>query len=208
MSGAIIYLDTETTGLKPEEGNRIISIGCVKVVDGEVVATFTSRFNPEGRKSLPGAFQTHGITDEELLTEPTFKEKADELLAFLGDAKIVIHNAPFDLGFLNSEFGLLGKPPIEGARVEDTKAMAAELIKAGVLLVEKTHLDVLCRQFGIDRGLRDARHNSLEDAHLVRLIHPVLKALENQIDRQSKPEGPGAVERLNQQLQRDGTLQR
>ena len=106
-----IFLDTETTGLFPEQGDRVIEIGCVELVNRKLTGnTLHLYLNPD-RDSHEDALRIHGITTEFLQDKPRFAEVADEFLQFVSDAELIIHNAPFDLGFLNKELSLLGRPP-------------------------------------------------------------------------------------------------
>ena len=127
-----IVFDTETTGLSPENGDRIVEIGCVELVNRKPTGRHLHLYlNPE-RESDEGALRVHGLTTEFLSDKPKFAEVADEFLAFTAGADIVIHNAPFDLGFINHELARLGKPPFEGqvASIIDTLAMAKEMYPA------------------------------------------------------------------------------
>lgn len=156
-----IVLDTETTGLEPEEGHRIIEIGCVELIGRRRTGqTFHRYLNPE----LPiprESTEIHGIRDEDVADCPVFHEVADELLAFLTGAELVIHNAPFDLGFLNKELEWAGRPLIEDRWVVDTLKDARNLHPG-----QKNDLDSLCARYEVDNRDRE-KHGALLDSELL-----------------------------------------
>ncbi len=157
-----IVLDTETTGLDPAQGHRIIEIACVEMIGRRLTKNnFYKRIHPE-RAIDEGATQVHGITLEDLQNEPKFADVADEFLAYVGDAELIIHNAPFDVGFLNAELARLKKPAITTlCKVTDTLAMARELHPG-----KKNSLDALCDRYEIDNSARTL-HGALMDAELL-----------------------------------------
>ena len=159
-----VVLDTETTGLDPLAGNRVVEIGCIELVN--LVATGRSLqlyLNPE--MPMPaGAQEVHGLSDEFLADKPLFADKADELLEFLGDAQLVIHNAQFDLGFLNAELTRAGKPKLTNAYV-DTVSMARRKFPG-----QRASLDSLCDRFGIDNTKR-TKHGALLDSELLAEVY-------------------------------------
>jgi DNA polymerase-3 subunit epsilon len=158
-----IFLDTETTGLDPAQGHRIIEIAAVEVINRRLTQNrFHVYLNPD-REIDPGAQQVHGITLESLLDKPHFPDIVDELLAFVSGAELVIHNAPFDVGFLNNELGQIGRDKIETAcgGITDTLKMAKEL-RPG----QRNNLDALCRHYGVDNSGRTL-HGALLDAELL-----------------------------------------
>jgi DNA polymerase-3 subunit epsilon len=160
-------LDTETTGLDPALGHRIIEIGCVEMLGRRLTGQrFHSYVNPE-REIDAGAMQVHGITNERVANEPVFGAIAAELIDFIRGAELVIHNAAFDVGFLNQELSLLGLEPV--ARicdgVIDTLKMAREM-RPG----RKNNLDALCKDFGIDNSGRQL-HGALLDAELLAEVY-------------------------------------
>lgn len=158
-----IFLDTETTGLEPALGHRIIEIAAVEVINRRLTRNhFHVYLNPE-RDIDAGAQEVHGITLEFLQDKPRFAEIVDELLGFVDGAELVIHNAPFDVGFLNHELGMLGRPKIETCceGVVDTLKMAKEM-RPG----QRNNLDALCRHYGIDNSARTL-HGALLDAELL-----------------------------------------
>jgi DNA polymerase-3 subunit epsilon len=160
-----IVLDTETTGLDPYRGHRLVEIGCVELVNripsGQ---TFHRYFNPE--RSMPAeAFAIHGLGDDFLKDKMFFAEVADELTAFLGDAPLVAHNASFDLGFLNAEFERAGRPPIARERLVDTLLIARRKHPGG-----SNRLDDLCARYAIDNSHR-TKHGALLDAELLAEVY-------------------------------------
>ena len=163
-----IILDTETTGLDPQSGHRIIEIGCVEVINRRLTGTTFHRYiNPE-RPIDRGAEEVHGLTSEFLQDKPKFVEIIDEFLAFIEGAELVIHNAPFDTGFLNAEFKLLKrrlKNLEEYCQITDTLAMARKMHPG-----QRNSLDALCKRYGIDNAGRDL-HGGLLDANLLALTY-------------------------------------
>lgn len=160
-----IVLDTETTGLDPVEGHRIIEIGCVELIDHFPTGNSKQFYvNPE-RLVPVDSQRVHGITDEFLADKPLFGHIVDELLDFIGDAPLVIHNASFDLKFLNHEFDRLGKPLLSYGRAIDTIEIAKSRIPGA-----RYSLDELCRRFNIDISVR-AKHGALLDAELTAQVY-------------------------------------
>lgn len=160
-----IVFDTETTGLDPSDGHRVIELGCVELIDhlpsGE---TFHAYLNPE--RDVPMESQrVHGLSDEFLADKPIFAEIVDPFLDFLGDAPLVIHNASFDIKFINAELGRITRPPIPLARAIDT----IEIAKAKLPGVRYS-LDELCKRFGIDLTAR-TKHGALLDAELTARLY-------------------------------------
>lgn len=162
-----IVLDTETTGLDPAQGHRVIEIGCVELIGRRLTGQrFHTYINPE-RDIDAGAMQVHGITNERVAEEPLFARVAPELLDFIRGAELVIHNAAFDVGFLNAEFGLmkLGKVSDYCPSVTDTLRQAREM-RPG----RRNSLDALCKDFGIDNSGRQL-HGALLDAELLAEVY-------------------------------------
>jgi DNA polymerase-3 subunit epsilon len=158
-----IFLDTETTGLSPEQGDRVIEIGCVELVNRKLTGkTLHLYLNPD-RESHEDALRIHGITSEFLKDKPRFAEAVDEFLEFVSDAQLIIHNAPFDLGFLNKELSLLGRPPLKDyvSGVLDTLALAKEMFPG-----KRNSLDALCSRLEVDNSGRSL-HGALLDAELL-----------------------------------------
>lgn len=156
-----IVLDTETTGLKPEDGHRIIEIGALEMVNHVPTGkTFHIYINPE-RDIEAGAMAVHGITDERVANEPLFAEVVDDFLEFIGTSPLVIHNAPFDMGFINAELIKCGRAALPNDRAVDTLVMARRKFPGG-----QASLDALCRKFGIDNSHREL-HGAMIDTDLL-----------------------------------------
>ena len=157
-----VVLDTETTGLDPALGHRIIEIACVEMVNRRLTRNnFFKRVHPE-REIDKGATDVHGITLEDLAHEPKFAEIADEFLTYVAGAELIIHNAPFDVGFLNAELRRLKKPPVTAnCTVTDTLAMAKDLHPG-----KRNNLDALCDRYQVDNSARTV-HGALLDAELL-----------------------------------------
>ena len=162
-----IFLDTETTGLDASAGDRIIEIGCLEMVNRRLTGRRLHHYlNPE-RRSHEDAVKVHGLTDEFLADKPKFAQVCDEVLEFLHGADVVIHNAPFDVGFLEAELRRVGKAPFAArvARVTDTLTMAREMFPG-----KSNSLDALCRRFEVDNSHRDL-HGALIDAALLAEVY-------------------------------------
>ncbi|MEJ5232034.1 MAG: DNA polymerase III subunit epsilon [Geminicoccaceae bacterium] len=160
-----VVLDTETTGLDPAEGHRIVEVAAVELIDHLPSGrTFQSYLDPE-RDVPEEAARVHGLTREFLQGYPTFAEAADEFLAFLGDSPLVIHNAAFDLKFLNAELARLGREPLPPSRVIDTLALAQRRFPGA-----PASLDALCRRFAIDASARTL-HGALLDCQLLAEVY-------------------------------------
>ena len=162
-----IILDTETTGLNPKSGDRIIEIGCVEMVNRRLTGNnFHYYINPE-RDSDPGALAVHGLTTEFLSDKPKFSDIVDTLCDFVRDAEIIIHNAPFDLGFLDAEFERLGKTNFMACvhQVTDTLAQAKELFPG-----KRNSLDALCERYQVSNAHRTL-HGALLDAELLAEVY-------------------------------------
>jgi DNA polymerase-3 subunit epsilon len=158
-----IVLDTETTGLSAEGGDRIIEIGCVELLNRKLTGNNLHYYlNPE-RDSHEDALRVHGISNEFLRDKPKFAEVAEEILAYLQGAELIIHNAAFDLGFLNKELERIGKPPLASfvAGVIDTLALAKDMFPG-----KRNSLDALCDRLGVDNSGRTL-HGALLDAELL-----------------------------------------
>jgi DNA polymerase III subunit epsilon len=163
-----IIFDTETTGLNPREGHRLVEIGCIEMINrfptGKV---FHHYLNPE--RDMPiEAFEIHGLSSDFLKDKPLFASLADELETFLADAQLVAHNAGFDIGFINAEFARVGKPTISMDRVVDTVQLARRKFPGG-----RNSLDALCDRFGIDRSQR-VKHGALLDAEILAEVYAEL----------------------------------
>ena len=158
-----IFLDTETTGLSPDGGDRIIEIGCVELFNRKLTGNNLHFYLNPGRDSHEEALKVHGITTAFLKDKPTFDAVADELMAYLQGAEIIIHNAPFDIGFLNKELELMGRSSLTGmvGDVIDTLVMAKEMFPG-----KRNSLNALCDRLGVDNSGR-VLHGALLDAELL-----------------------------------------
>jgi len=156
-----IVLDTETTGLDPSKGDRLVEIGAVEIVNQIATgAVFHALINPE-REVPEEAFRVHGHSTASLADKPVFAAVVDEFLAFIGEDRLVIHNAEFDMRFLNAELATLGRPPIPADRVTDTLLLARRKHPGA-----PNNLDALCDRYRIDRSRR-VRHGALLDAEIL-----------------------------------------
>ena len=165
FAARLVVLDTETTGLDPRSGDRVVEIGCVELV-GCVPSgrEFHCYINPM-RAMPPGAEKVHGLSEAFLADHPPFPAHAIRLHEFLGDAPVIAHNAPFDIGFLDHEFGRCGHPPIGHARSIDTLVLARSRLPGA-----KHSLDALCLRYAIDRAAR-VKHGALVDARLLAEVY-------------------------------------
>ncbi|WP_308367807.1 MULTISPECIES: DNA polymerase III subunit epsilon [unclassified Microbulbifer] len=204
-----VVLDTETTGLDPKSGHRIIEIGCVEVVNRKLTGRHYHQYvNPE-RQVDDGAIEVHGITNEFLEDKPVFAQIADEFMTFCEGAELVIHNAPFDVGFIDWELKRLGSPRwksvIAHCGVLDTLALAREKHPG-----QKNSLDALCKRYFVDNSQRDL-HGALLDAEILADVYLTMtggqtdlmlaqsgerksEAGENQSEQRDP--APGAIRRL------------
>jgi len=156
-----IVLDTETTGFDPTVGHRMVEIGCVELIGGLRTGNFFHTYlNPE--RDIPDeAYRIHGISNEFVKDKPVLSQKIDEFLEFIGDSQLVIHNAAFDMKFINHEMGHLGFPPIPMTRATDTVLIARKKFPGS-----PASLDALCKRFSIDLSTR-TKHGALLDAELL-----------------------------------------
>lgn len=162
-----IFLDTETTGLSPESGDRIIEIGCVELVNRRLTGRKIHFYvNPQRRNSTD-AYAVHGLSDEFLADKPLFEHIVDELIEFVRDAEIIIHNAAFDVGFLDAELRRVGRPPFleHGVRVTDSLSMARDSYPG-----KSNSLDALCKRFEVNNAMREL-HGALLDAGLLAEVY-------------------------------------
>lgn len=162
-----IILDTETTGLNPETGDRLVEVGCVEIIGRQLTGRTLHRYiNPE-RPSSEEAVRVHGLTDAFLADKPKFAEIADELIAFIRDAEVIIHNAAFDVGFIDAELRRLGQPGLRqhAASVTDTLLLAREMYPG-----KANSLDALCKRLEVDNSNR-AVHGALLDAGLLAEVY-------------------------------------
>ena len=160
-----IALDTETTGLDPDSGDRIVEIGAVELADRLATGRTLHRYVNPQRKVPEEAVKVHGLDDEFLADKPLFADVAAEFLEFIGDARLVIHNARFDMKFINAELGWAGKDPIPQERAVDTLEIAQRKFPGA-----QASLDALCRRFGIDNSGRSL-HGALLDSQLLAEVY-------------------------------------
>ncbi len=160
-----IVLDTETTGLDPLQGHRVVEIGCLELVNHMPTGrTFHVYLNPDRDMPL-GAFQVHGLSEEFLSDKPRFPEIVGDFVDFIGEATLIAHNASFDVAFLNAELQRTGRPVIPGERVVDTLALARRKFPGA-----NNSLDALCRRFGVDNSSRTL-HGALLDSELLAEVY-------------------------------------
>jgi DNA polymerase III subunit epsilon len=180
-----IFLDTETTGLSADNGDRIIEVGCIEMLNRRLSGT-TRHFylNPE-RPSHPDAIRIHGLTDAFLADKPKFAEVVDDLIEFLQGAEIIIHNAAFDVGFLNAELRRLGRPQVSAlvAKVTDSLSMAREMFPG-----KANSLDALCKRLEVDNTNRTL-HGALLDAGLLAEVYIRLTRGQNSLVIDASDEG-------------------
>ena len=191
-----VFLDTETTGLNPATGDRIVEIGCIEMINRKLTGrTLHCYLNPE--RDMPAeAEKVHGLSSEFLADKPLFAHVADEVVAMLEGAEIIIHNADFDIGFLDHEFARLKRPPVREwvGKVTDSLFMAREMFPG-----KSNTLDALCRRLEVDNSHRDF-HGALLDAGLLAEVYVRLTRGQDSlvIDRFDADEGAdGGVERVD-----------
>jgi DNA polymerase-3 subunit epsilon len=162
-----VFLDTETTGLSAEAGDRVVEIGCVEMLNRRLSGRNLHYYLNPQRSSHEDAYKVHGLSDEFLADKPLFATIADELLDYLGSAEVIIHNAEFDIGFLNSELERAGKPRVESvvAQVTDSLLLAREAYPG-----KSNSLDALCRRLEVDNSSRNL-HGALLDAGLLAEVY-------------------------------------
>ena len=164
-----IVLDTETTGLDPRDGHRLVEIGCIELFNHIATGrTYHQYINPQ-RDMPTAAYDVHGLSEEFLSGHPTFDKVADAFLEFVGDSPLVIHNAAFDMGFINAELGRLGHTPLPMNQSVDTVSMARRRYPGA-----PASLDALCRRFDIDNSAR-TKHGALLDAELLAEVYLELR---------------------------------
>jgi DNA polymerase-3 subunit epsilon len=161
-----IVMDTETTGLNPKAGDRLIEIGCIELIDRKPTGEEFHRFiHPEGREVHPEAEAIHGISTAFLQDKPVFSDVVDDFLEFIAGDTLVIHNAPFDIGFLNMELERIKRPTLSNDRVLDTLGLAKRKHPAG-----PNTLDGLCKRYGIDNSDR-TKHGAIIDSLLLAEVY-------------------------------------
>lgn len=204
-----VILDTETTGLEPELGHRIIEIGCIEVVNRRRTGRVFQRYLWPDREIDPGALQVHGLTEEFLKGQPRFAEIADELLEFIRGAELIIHNAPFDVAFLDAELALLTGERgriADHCSVLDTLQMARQMHPG-----QRNGLDALCKRYSVDNSQREL-HGALLDADLLLEVYLAMTggqgaltlgeaddtvAKQSKVKRAKRPRGPLLVRRAD-----------
>ena len=198
-----VVLDTETTGLEPELGHRVIEIGCIEVVNRRRTGRVFHRYLRPDREIDPGALQVHGITPEFLAGQPRFEDVAVEWLEFVRGAELVIHNAPFDVAFLDAELARLPEAPgrvAEICAVLDTLALARQLHPG-----QRNSLDALCKRYSVDNSQRDL-HGALLDADLLLEVYLAMTGGQGALTLESD-EGTGVSNAAVRRAQRPpGTL--
>ena len=162
----LIVLDTETTGIRPEEGHRIIEVGAVQILNREITSTEFHKYVQPNRP-VGDSVNIHGITDKFLINKPQFNKISDDLLSFIEGATLIIHNAPFDLGFLDNELKINGtsKKIEDICQIIDTLELSKKQ-RPGTM----HNLDALCRRFGVDTSAR-TRHGALLDAQILAQVY-------------------------------------
>lgn len=195
-----IILDTETTGLSPDQGHRLIEIGCLEMINRRITKNhFHSYINPK-RVIDAGAVKVHGLTESFLKDKPTFDQIAEELFSFLNGAELIIHNAPFDLSFLNAEFARVNKsrvPMMQFCKVIDTLIMARHEHPG-----QQNTLDALCRRYGVNNKHRDL-HGALKDAKLLAEVYLLMTGGQTQLFiSESSERKTNAITTVAEKLQR------
>ena len=190
-----IFLDTETTGLSAEGGDRIVEIGCVEMIDRRLTGNNRHHYLNPQRPSHPDALRVHGLTDEFLADKPRFEEVADELAAYLAGAEVVIHNAPFDIGFLDKELERCRRPGVAAqvAQITDSLLMAREMFPG-----KSNSLDALCKRLEVDNSSRTL-HGALLDAGLLAEVYICMTRGQGSlvIDETDARDASGAVEAVD-----------
>lgn len=203
-----IVLDTETTGLEPGQGHRIIEIGCVELQDRRITSNNLHLYIHPDREIDAGAAEVHGITLEKLKDKPKFDEIAESLRNYLGDAELIIHNAPFDLAFLNAEFARVDH---DAASLETHHSIVDTLIDARSRYPgQRNSLDALCKRFEIDNSTREL-HGALLDAELLADVYLMMTG--GQIDiglstESDDEQGPQSVASVTEQIEAAGSRPR
>ncbi len=186
MSMRQIVLDTETTGLEPTQGHRIIEIGCVEMINRRLTGnTFQQYLNPQ-REIDEGALAVHGISNEMLADKPRFEDIVDDFIDYVRGAELIIHNAPFDVGFLNYELGMLGLPGITvHCTVQDTLEQARQRHPG-----QRNSLDALCKRYAIDNSRRQF-HGALLDAEILADVYLAMTGGQVSLSLEGEAQGIG-----------------
>jgi DNA polymerase-3 subunit epsilon len=190
-----IFLDTETTGLNAEGGDRIVEIGCVEMIGRRLTGDNRHFYLNPQRPSHPDALRVHGLTEEFLADKPLFEVVADELLAYLHDAELVIHNAPFDLGFLDEELRRCGRSGVAArvAHITDSLLMARDMFPG-----KSNSLDALCKRLEVDNANRTL-HGALLDAGLLAEVYICMTRGQGSlvIEESQARDASGAIETID-----------
>lgn len=192
-----VVLDTETTGLEPEQGHRIIEIGGVELVNRRLTGRSYHQYLQPDRAIDEGAVEVHGITDEFLADKPRFGDVAEDFLQFIDGAELIIHNAPFDVGFINHELRLLaaGHAAVEShCTITDTLVMARQMHPG-----QKNNLDALCKRYGVDNSRRDL-HGALLDAEILADVYLAMTGGQGALSLGGLTAGTTAFQIHNNQL--------
>ena len=196
-------LDTETTGLDPHKGHRIIEIGCVELIDRKRTGNELHQYLQPDRKIDAGAIEVHGITNEFLKDKPKFADIVDDFLSYIKDSQLIIHNAPFDVGFINAELKLTGRDLGDTGQyceVIDSLVMARRM-RPG----QKNSLDALCRHFNIDNSTREL-HGALLDAELLAEVYLALTGGQEALFKDVEPGQQSVAEKIIRQLDANRTV--
>ena len=192
-----IFLDTETTGLYHAQGHRVIEVAAVEVINRRLTKQYFHYYLDPDREIDQGAQEVHGISLEFLQDKPRFADIANELIAFIADSELIMHNAPCDVGFLNREFGLIEQKPVEAitAKITDTLKIAKEM-RPG----QRNSLDALCKHYGIDNSKRTL-HGALLDAELLADVYMAMTrgqdSLMMELDKPQQKNGD-AIQQIKQ----------
>ncbi|GEA11283.1 DNA polymerase III subunit epsilon [Alteromonas sp. KUL49] len=186
-----IVLDTETTGIEPKEGHRIIEIGCVEVVNRRLTGNHFHVYINPGRQIEQEAIEVHGITNEFLADKPIFADVAQDFVEFIKGAQLVIHNAPFDVGFMDHEFAM--EPKTRNVVTKDICDVLDTLVMARRMHPgQKNNLDALCRRYGIDNSHREL-HGALLDAEILADVYLMMSGGQTKLNLAGKDSGDGNV---------------
>ena len=180
-----VILDTETTGLDPQSGHRVIEIGCVEMLDRKLTGNHYHVYINPKREVDAGAFKVHGISNEFLEDKPFFEQIADEFLMFIEDSELIIHNAPFDVGFLNSELKHVGRKLVleDRCTILDTLQLAREKHPG-----QRNSLDALCKRYDIENTNR-VLHGALLDAEILASVYLAMTGGQVSLFQENEPQG-------------------
>jgi DNA polymerase-3 subunit epsilon len=196
-----IVLDTETTGLQPEQGHRIIEIGCVELVNRRLTGrTYHQYLNPE-REIDPGAIEVHGLSSEFLADKPLFRDVVEDFVAFVRGAELIIHNAPFDVGFLDYE---LGRQDSSGPVIADLCPVLDTLVLAREMHPgQRNSLDALCRRYEVDNSAREL-HGALLDARILAEVYLAMTGGQADLSLDSGVSSAPGSRRIETRIDRSG----